>query len=165
MRTTRPPYPRLTFRSKLEAQWSVIFDQLGLPWAFEPVVFDLPSGKYIPDFKIYPEVNDPRTFWVEIKGPWPNAREFEVATEVNIYAETPLVILSGDVPKQENGGTAWWFNPARGDDDFGWSMLRTEEALCRVLYRDGHVPEEWRELWRDALRALPYAEINPVVDR
>jgi len=103
MRAQREEHPGITFRSMLEAQWSVIFDALCLPWVFEPVTFDLPSGLYVPDFKIYPEVNDERTFWVEIKGPWPNAREFEVATEVNIYAQTPLVILTGDTPRQPNG--------------------------------------------------------------
>lgn len=161
MRTVRPPYPRITFRSKLEAQWSAIFDALGLPWAYEPVVFDLPSGRYIPDFKIYPDDKD-HCFWVEIKGPWPNAREFEVATEVNIYAETPCVILTGDVPRQANGGTAWWFDPATDR----WSMLRASEGLERVIFRgEEQVPVYFPELWARALDDAKDAEINPVTER
>lgn len=131
-RTRRPEHPEITFRSKLEAQWSVVFDALVLPWEFEPLTFDLPSGLYMPDFRIYPEPGDERTFWIEVKGPWPNAREFEVATEVNLYTDHPLMILSGDVPRQPNGGTAWWFNP----DTRQWSMLRPEEALIRTVYRN-----------------------------
>jgi len=159
MRAQREEHPGITFRSMLEAQWSVIFDALCLPWVFEPVTFDLPSGLYVPDFKIYPEVGDERTFWVEIKGPWPNAREFEVASEVNIYAQTPLLILTGDVPRQPNGGTAWWFDP--GHDR--WSMLRPEEALIRVIYRNtDHQPEDLGELWKTALDEARHADLIKV---
>lgn len=159
MRARRAEHPEITFRSKLEAQWSVIFDALCLPWTYEPVRFDLPSGVYIPDFKIFPEPGDERTFWVEIKGPWPNAREFEVATEVNIYAETPLIILTGDIPRQENGGTAWWFNPEK--DPGAWSMLRSEEGLARVIYRNHpQVVVGLGELWSVALDEARHAEIE-----
>jgi hypothetical protein len=157
MRTRRPVYPRLTFRSKLEAQWSVVFDALCLPWSFEPVEFDLPSGRYIPDFKIYPE-DDDRSFWVEIKGPWPNPRELEVASEVNIYAEEPIMFLTGDVPRQDNGGTAWLFDLERGS----WSMLRPEEALIRMIYRHTQLPESLGELWSMALTEARHAELIKV---
>jgi hypothetical protein len=157
MRAQRPEYPAITFRSMLEAQWSVIFDVLCLPWAFEPVTFDLPSGLYVPDFKIYPEPGDERSFWVEIKGPWPNTREFEVATEVNIYAGMPLMILTGDIPRQPNGGTAWWFGERQ------WHMLRPEEALIRVIYRNTeHFPEDLGELWKLALDEARHAELIKV---
>lgn len=159
MRTRRPEHPGITFRSKLEAQWSVVFDALALPWTFEPVKFDLPSGIYIPDFKIYPEPGDERMFWIEVKGPWPNAREFEVATEINIYAEMPLMILSGDVPRQANGGTAWFFDPSRDT----WSMLRPEEALIRVIYRNTErTPEDLEPLWSLALEESRDAELIKV---
>lgn len=159
MRAQRAEHPGITFRSMLEAQWSVVFDALCLPWAFEPVRFDLPSGIYVPDFKIYPEVGDERTFWIEVKGPWPNAREFEVATEVNIYAETPLMILSGDVPRRADGGTAWFFDPHRDT----WSMLRPEEALIRVIYRNTQdKPESLGELWDMALDEARHADLIKV---
>jgi hypothetical protein len=159
MRTRRPEHPGITFRSKLEAQWSVVLDALQLPWAFEPVKFDLPSGIYIPDFKIYPEPGDERAFWIEVKGPWPNAREFEVASEINIYAETPLMILSGDVPRQANGGTAWFFDDHRDM----WSMLRPEEALIRVIYRHTERKvESLGELWELALQESRDAELIKV---
>jgi hypothetical protein len=40
----------VTFRSRLEARWAIYFDQLGLPYCYEQEGFDLPSGKYLPDF-------------------------------------------------------------------------------------------------------------------
>jgi hypothetical protein len=41
------------FRSKLEAQWAVFFDQLGLSWSYEPETFEFENGeKYKPDFWI-----------------------------------------------------------------------------------------------------------------
>lgn len=153
MKARRAEHPGITFRSKLEAQWSAIFDEMGWTWEYEPVRFDLPSGIYIPDFKIRPRAGDP--FWVEIKGPWPNAREFEVATEVNIYAQTPLIILTGDVPRQINGGTAWWFDPATDR----WSMLRSEEGLIRVLWPDAADRPERLAGWGDVLENGRRAEI------
>lgn len=146
----------MTFRSKLEGQWSVILDALCLPWEFEPTRFDLPSGIYVPDFKVFPELGDERSFWIEVKGPWPNAREFEVASEVNIYTDSPLLILSGDIPRTPNGGTGWWFDPATSR----WSMLRAEEALIRVIYRHvGTLPNDMGQLWATALDEARDAEL------
>jgi hypothetical protein len=155
IRARRETHPDILFRSMLEARWSVIFDVLCLPWEFEPITFDLPSGLYMPDFKIYPEPGDERTFWIEIKGPWPNAREFEVATEVNLYVD-PLMILSGDIPRQANGGTAWWFSP----DTRQWSMLRPEEALIRTIYRNTENKRgDLEPLWSRALDEARHEEL------
>jgi hypothetical protein len=157
MRAQRAEHPDITFRSMLEAQWSAVFDELGLTWEYEPVKFDLPSGVYVPDVRI--TTRDGLSFWVEIKGPWPNAREFEVASEVNIYTGTPLVFLTGDVPRQANGGTAWWFDPDRRM----WSMLRPEEALIRVIYRNtSEQPEGLGKLWPVALDEARHAELIKV---
>lgn len=41
-------YKGIEFRSRLEAKWAAMFDQLGWPWEYEPVDF---KG-YIPDFHI-----------------------------------------------------------------------------------------------------------------
>lgn len=41
-------YKNIEFRSRLEAKWAAMFDQLGWPWEYEPVDFD----GYIPDFHI-----------------------------------------------------------------------------------------------------------------
>lgn len=52
------------FRSRLEARWCVLFEELRLRWEYEPQGYQLASGYYLPDFF----VNDWKT-WVEIK-PW-----------------------------------------------------------------------------------------------
>lgn len=154
MRAQRAEHPGITFRSMLEAQWSAVFDELGITWEFEPVTFDLPSGVYVPDFRI--TTRNDLSFWAEIKGPWPNAREFEVATEVNIYAGTPLMILTGDVPRQANGGTAWWFG------DRQWHMLRPEEALIRLMWPEPENRPDRLAGWAEAVDSGRHAELIKV---
>lgn len=139
----------------LEAQWSAVFDELGLTWEFEPVKFDLPSGVYVPDFRI--TTRDGYSFWIEVKGPWPNAREFEVASEVNLYY-LPLMILTGDVPRQPNGGTSWYFSLEHRT----WSMLRPEESLRRLMWPEIEDQPEVLAGWEQALDTARHAEIDKV---
>lgn len=54
-------YAGCRFRSRLEARWAVFFDTLGIRWEYEPEGFELPSGRYLPDFwfpdhRLYGEV-------------------------------------------------------------------------------------------------------------
>lgn len=46
-------YSGVTFRSRLEARWAVFFDALGIKWEYEPEAFALPSGNYLPDFRLH----------------------------------------------------------------------------------------------------------------
>lgn len=64
------------FRSRLEARWAVLLDDLGIEYVYEPEGFKLPSGrKYLPDFFI-PEfrTDDPAIenargdVYIEVKG-------------------------------------------------------------------------------------------------
>jgi hypothetical protein len=57
-------YAGCHFRSRTEARWAVVFDATGLRWEYEPDGFVLPSGTYLPDFKI----TDPE-LWIEVKPP------------------------------------------------------------------------------------------------
>lgn len=43
-------YQGVRFRSRTEARWAVFFDQLEIPWDYEPEGYQLPSGWYMPDF-------------------------------------------------------------------------------------------------------------------
>lgn len=43
-------YNGYRFRSRLEARWAVAFDTFGHDYLYEHEGFDLPSGKYLPDF-------------------------------------------------------------------------------------------------------------------
>ena len=57
-------YKGYRFRSRLEARWAVFFNELGIKWQYEVEGFELPSGRYLPDFylpdyKCYFEVKPP----------------------------------------------------------------------------------------------------------
>lgn len=56
-------YKGYRFRSRLEARWAVFFDSLGYAWEYEKEGYELPSGRYLPDFYL-PDYET----WVEIKG-------------------------------------------------------------------------------------------------
>lgn len=153
IKARRADYPSITFRSMLEARWSVIFDELGIPWQFEPTSFDLPSGVYVPDFLCHAQSGE--EFWIEIKGPWPNARELQVASEVNLYV-TPLMIFSGDIPRQANGGTAWLF------DRWQWHMVQPEEAFRRIMWpAEGERPDVLAN-WEQALDSARHEDLIKV---
>lgn len=55
-------YNGYRFRSRLEARWAVFFDELGLDYEYEKEGFELPMGRYLPDFWIADWLA-----WVEIK--------------------------------------------------------------------------------------------------
>lgn len=61
-------YKGIKFRSKLEAQWAVLFDELNIKWEYEPEGYDLGNGLwYLPDFLI--DFNDGwAPMYVEVKG-------------------------------------------------------------------------------------------------
>lgn len=62
-------YKGVTFRSRLEARWAAFFDEMDEPWEFEPEGFELPSGRYLPDFwlpKFQINGYSPGTYW-EVK--------------------------------------------------------------------------------------------------
>lgn len=54
------------FRSRLEARWAVFFDALGVRWEYEPDAYGLPSGNYLPDFRIHLAAGP---VWFEVKPP------------------------------------------------------------------------------------------------
>lgn len=59
-------YAGCRFRSRLEARWAVFFDALKIEWTYEPEGFELPSGRYLPDFR-FPAMR----CWFEVKGTKP----------------------------------------------------------------------------------------------
>jgi hypothetical protein len=55
-------YRGCRFRSRLEARWAVLFDQLGIGWLYEPEGYVINGRRYLPDFLL--ECGT----WVEVKG-------------------------------------------------------------------------------------------------
>lgn len=88
IRAIETHYNGYRFRSRLEARWAVFFDALGLKWEYEPEGFQLPSGYYLPDFKIraWPDQSEGAYCYAEVKplgGVTPQARKLlnELALE------------------------------------------------------------------------------------
>jgi hypothetical protein len=144
----------IRFRSTLEARWTVVLDGLEIPWVYEPKKFELPSGAYVPDFLVYPDRE--QATWIEVKGPWPDAREFQVASEINLYV-SPLLILTGDLPRRGHGGTAWWFDR----ETARWSMVSPLEGLLRTVYSGVQEHELFGEQhWNDVLMSARRAQFE-----
>jgi len=142
-------YKGIMFRSRLESRWAMVLDGLGIPWEYEPEdgKYLLPSGVYWPDFRCFGGTD--HAFWLEIKGQMPDSREFHVASEINLYV-APLMILSGDLPRRTNGGTAWWFEP----EGKRWIMKSPEDGLIRIMgLHDQIAALEWQGVIDDARRA------------
>lgn len=93
-------YGRCHFRSRLEARWAVFFDTLDLPWEYEREGYELPSGRYLPDFWL-PLVN----MWAEVKPEKLNGAEQTKAIELAIATRAPVLCLEG-LPENRPYG-AW----------------------------------------------------------
>jgi hypothetical protein len=86
------------FRSRLEARWAVFFTAMGLRWEYEPEGFELPSGRYLPDFKVWdPNTEDrygnPGFYWVECKGGSPTQREIKLARELSAATRSAVAFF------------------------------------------------------------------------
>lgn len=69
-------YKGYLFRSRLEARWAVFFDALGVRWEYEKEGYELPGGRYLPDFWLPINGKHPGSgYWVEIKPSDPSPRE------------------------------------------------------------------------------------------
>ncbi|MEG4120572.1 hypothetical protein QUA43_24270 [Microcoleus sp. N9_B4] len=125
----RTRYNGETFRSKLEAQWAVFWDELGVKWEYEPQMFELPDGKqYIPDFWIVD-----LALWVEIK---PNAK---IAREEDAkWKCEQLAYKTGDRVYLDQGGFAW---PISEDWAYSNAFVAGGAEVYSVLfyYITGHV--------------------------
>jgi hypothetical protein len=91
-------YKGYRFRSRLEARWAVFFDALGLKWEYEPEGFELPSGRYLPDFKVtYPgrDADETHHEWFECKGDLRAVTHAEWAKMIEFHRAHGLLILDG----------------------------------------------------------------------
>ena len=75
-------YNGFHFRSRAEARYAIFFDLLGIQYEYEPEKFDLPSGRYIPDFRLsglWPY----GPIYFEVKGGEPSADEISKPRELS----------------------------------------------------------------------------------
>lgn len=81
-------YKGILFRSRTEARWAVFFDEIGYEWEYEKEGFELPSGRYLPDF-YFPKLQT----YLEVKGQDFTEREIQKCVELS--ADYMVILLDG----------------------------------------------------------------------
>ena len=109
MQAIETQYAGCKFRSRLEARWAVLLDNLGLEWMYEPQPYPTPAGVYLPDFWL-PNWRG-AGLWLEIKGTEPTGRELD---KVAWFSRTPpgddvrgfsrVGMAIGDIPRTAPDG-------------------------------------------------------------
>ena len=94
VRAIETQYAGCRFRSRLEARWAVFFDQLGVPWEYEPQGFELDGRRYLPDFFL-PSIDT----WYEVKGKRPTHEEYLLAWDLERSTGQRVAIAWGDIPR------------------------------------------------------------------
>lgn len=92
-------YGSQLFRSKLEADWALTFDQLGIPWEYEREGRYFGTVFYLPDFQIKPSGQ-----YVEVKGQWEPA---DVKKAQALCAELPPQRHEVVLVRAEPNGRFW----------------------------------------------------------
>lgn len=88
-------YNGYQFRSKTEARWAYLFDQLEIPYYYEPEPLSLPNGiNYWPDFYL-PDCNS----WFEAKGIMDKKSEEKISGLIK-YGDKPVIVGFPDMTFQ-----------------------------------------------------------------
>ena len=83
------------FRSRLEARWAVLFDEIGISWRYEyQGVTDGSHTNYLPDFYLPGYYSGGSAMWVEIKGTAPDLEEFQKATVLAFAYPSDVVVIT-----------------------------------------------------------------------
>lgn len=93
------------FRSRTEARWAVFFEAAGIDFEYEPEGYVLPSGPYLPDFRLR-TFGDGRTgkecvageplrvieksTFIEVKGTMPTAEEIQRCGELQEHLQATV---------------------------------------------------------------------------
>jgi len=94
-------YKGISFRSRLEARWAVIFDQLGIDWHYETEGYDVPISngvtiRYLPDFVLYGgSIRCPDRLFVEVKG----NMKADDAIKIKSFSDYRPIYVVGNIPQ------------------------------------------------------------------
>lgn len=155
-------YKGVTYRSKIEARWAVFFDLAGIRVQYEDEAYELPSGRYLPDFYI-PQLG----VFFEVKPD--NWEDFTEQGELHEATGRPVIVALGppannleEYRRSRNGGflvpisTYRYFGKVWGDCHGGGGM--------QEFY---NVPAHWVEelTWGGNRWTLHYEphKVNPEV--
>lgn len=90
------------FRSRTEARWAVFLEKLGIVFDYEPEGVILPSGPYLPDFRLrafpigmFPGGYADEHVWLEVKGQEPTDLEIQKCRELSAAAKVPVLLAVG----------------------------------------------------------------------
>ena len=86
-------YKGTRFRSRLEARWTIFFDELDIEWEYEKEAFDTKYGYYLPDFFL-PSLNK----WFIVKGQVLESDERKKVEDVCDLTNSSAIIACGGLP-------------------------------------------------------------------
>lgn len=94
-------YKGISFRSRLEARWAMIFDRLGIRWHYETEGYDIRieegvTIRYLPDFVLEGgSERCPDRLYVEVKG----NMQPDDALKIKAFAEHYPIYVVGNIPQ------------------------------------------------------------------
>jgi len=146
--TTSPPKPIETeafgrlFRSRLEARCAVFLEAMGLRWDYEPEGFELPSGRYLPDFKVYKKGCPAGYYWIECKGGIPTDQEVQLARELSKSTKAAVMFFGMSVFDEIR---RTYFSYKKCHEDFGDKGYDPDHYWFDAIGSLGNV--NWLQLW------------------
>lgn len=99
-------YAGCHFRSRLEARYAVLFNQLGIRWQYEVDGYRIGRRQYLPDFRLI----DSGT-WVEVKGS-EDGLDHDLMLEAALHLpeaarDFPTLLLLGPIPEPQGDRCNW----------------------------------------------------------
>lgn len=149
MRAIETLYNGRRFRSRLEARWAVCFDRTWMRWEYEHEGIMLPTGPYLPDFRL--TTDDGSVLWVEIKprGEVPE-RTFSLLRDLADESGEHCFLIAGNPRPCE---FEWWHFTPHGERHHNRSTHRYP-YLPELMLEATDVPwDNIREAMRAAMRA------------
>lgn len=146
VRPIETTYKGYRFRSRLEARWAVVFDTLGWQWEYEPEGFDLPSGPYLPDFRVF-NIDRGYHWWWEVKPALPQGmrtRPLDTRwVELMQHTRLPFAVVFGiPGPGEHLASLTIAAGETRMSLDVGAPRWAGGESACSVV--TDKVGIEWR---------------------
>lgn len=137
MKPIETDYHGVRFRSRLEARWAVFFDAMSIEWRYEDEGYELPSGRYLPDF-LLPACGT----WIEVRGDVGRVDLDELAIKARELPTKPIM-EPGPRQKIERGPQLMLLGPIPADQlnqgDYGWlAFAPWFDGWCRYGFGTWH---------------------------
>ena len=120
------------FRSRHEARVACFLSHLGVKWEYEPQGFELPSGRYLPDFKVYYHDRPAEWFWIECKPCNPSEREIRLARELASATRSLVMFFT---PETFDEIRSHYFSMGEIYDWMGHEKTETEEDAPPIRHK------------------------------